>query len=185
MRGHRRALRRALAVAAVVAGVASGFAATGCGEDENETDVKEGEPVELGDLRYNVQITRFLNPDDAEDVAYLQGEPEPPPHKLYLAVFMTVENEGDGTLDVSGDFKVVDTRDNTYTPVPSDSPYALEPDQSVGPGEDLPAPDTPAASGPIKGAMVLFLVDEAVTENRPLELEIPSSSGEGRVELDI
>ena len=184
MRGQLPPLRRALAVAAVVAGVASGVAA-GCGVDESETDVKEGEPVELGDLRYNVQITRFLNPDDAEDVAYLADQPNPPPRKLYLGVFMTVENEGDETLDVAGDFKVVDTRDNTYTPVRSESPYALEPGEPVGPGEELPAPDTPAASGPIKGAMVLFLVDEGVTENRPLELEIPSDSGDGRVELDI
>jgi hypothetical protein len=173
-----------VAVAAVLAGFASTVAA-GCGEDENELSVKEGEPIELGDLRYNVQITRFLNPDDAEDVAYLEGEPDPAPAKAYLAVFMTVENEGDDTLDVPGDFKVVDTRDNTYKPVSSDSAYALDPGTPVGPGEDLPAPDTPAASGPIKGAMVLFLVDQGVTENRPLELEIPSSSGNGRVELDI
>jgi len=171
-------------VAAVVAGIVS-LAGAGCGADEEDLSVVEGEPVELGDLRYNVQITRFLNPDDAEDVAYLEGEPDPTPQKAYLAVFMTVENEGDDTLDVSGDFRVVDTRDNTYKPVPSDSAYALDPGTPVGPGEDLPAPDTPAASGPIKGAMVLFLVDQVVTENRPLELEIPSSSGDGRVELDI
>jgi hypothetical protein len=179
-----QSLRRALAVGAVLAGIAS-VVATGCGEDENELNVKEGEPLELGDLRYNVQITRFLNPDDAEDAAYLQGEPDPAPGKAYLAVFMTVENAGDDVLDVPGDFRVVDTRDNTYKPVPSDSAYALDPGTPVGSGEDLPAPDTPAASGPIKGAMVLFLVDQGVTENRPLELEIPSSSGDGHVELDI
>jgi hypothetical protein len=34
--------------------------------------------------------------------------------------------------------------------------------------------------------MVLFLVERAVAENRPIELEIPSQTGaEGRVELDI
>jgi hypothetical protein len=35
--------------------------------------------------------------------------------------------------------------------------------------------------------MVLFLVDRTVTENRPIELEIPLLSGgeEARVELDI
>jgi hypothetical protein len=34
--------------------------------------------------------------------------------------------------------------------------------------------------------MVLFVIQDASTENRPLELEIPSSSGEsGEVELDI
>ena len=33
--------------------------------------------------------------------------------------------------------------------------------------------------------MVLFLMPDSVTENRPLELEIPSSEGDGTVELDI
>ena len=34
--------------------------------------------------------------------------------------------------------------------------------------------------------MVLFLIDEAATEDRPLTLHIPSSSGStGEVELDI
>ena len=34
--------------------------------------------------------------------------------------------------------------------------------------------------------MVLFLIDTAATENRPLELEIPGPDGEtGTVELDI
>ena len=48
------------------------------------------------------------------------------------------------------------------------------------------APDTPAAGGPIKGSMILYLIDEEAAENRPLELEIPGPDGEaGRIELDI
>jgi hypothetical protein len=171
-----------LAVAAVV-GIAS-LAAAGCGEEE-ELDVIEGEPVELGEVRYNVQITRFLNPDDPEDAAYLEGEPDPPSGKAYLAVFMTVENEGDESVKIPEHFEVLDTRDGVYEPVESESPFALAPGTTLGPGAELPAPDTPASSGPIKGAMVLFLVDEFVTENRPLELEIPTAAGDGRVELDI
>ena len=42
-----------------------------------------------------VQITRFLNPDDAEDAEYLVGQPPPPPGKVYLGVFMVVTNETD------------------------------------------------------------------------------------------
>jgi hypothetical protein len=69
--------------------------------------------------------------------------------------------------------------------VETESPYALQPGAELGPDDELPAPDTPAASGPIKGSMVLFLVPDSVAENRPLELEIPSSAGDGKVELDI
>lgn len=157
-----------------------------CGEEEEELDVIEGEPVELGELLYNVQITRFLNPSDPEDMAYLRGQPGAPADQEYLAVFMTIDNEGSSAADVPEDFTIRDTRDNIYRPLDSESVYALRLGAPLDPGEEVPAPDTPAASGPINGAMVLFLVDRAVTENRPIELEIPSGSGEqARVELDI
>jgi hypothetical protein len=174
--------KQALALALVCALSALGVA---CGNDEDDVSVKEGEAVKLGDLLYNVQITRFLNPDDAEDASYLEGKPDAPPEKAYLAVFMTVSNEGDDPVSVAGDFEIEDTRGDTYPSVRSDSPYALDPGTELGGGDELPEPGTAAASGPIQGAMVLFLIDESATENRPLELKIPSPSGDGRVELDI
>ena len=158
-----------------------------CGEEE-ELDVVEGEPVELGGLSFNVQLTRFLNPDDPEDEAYLRGQPLPSADQQYLAVFMTVDNEGDEPADLPSTMTIRDTRDNTYKPLDSASVYALELGTTLPAGDELPRPDTPAATGPIRGAMVLFRVDRAVTENRPIELEIPSASTGGeqaRVELDI
>jgi hypothetical protein len=165
--------------------LAAGPVFAGCGEEE-ELDVIEGEPVELGQLRYNVQITRFLNASDPEDEAYLVGQPQASPNHEYLAVFMTVDNEGDSTARLPDEMTIRDTRDNTYDPLESKSVYALELGSSVPGGDEVPAPDTPAASGPISGAMLVFLVNRTVTENRPIELEIPSSGGkEARVELDI
>jgi hypothetical protein len=159
----------------------------GCGEEE-ELDVVEGEPVELGELGYTVQLTRFLNPDDPEDEAYLRGQPAASADEEYLAVFMTVDNDGDETEAIPGEMTIRDTRDNTYQPLPSKSEYALELGSTLAPGAEIPRPDTPAASGPINGAMILFLVSRTVTENRPIELEIPFGSEanvQGRVELDI
>jgi hypothetical protein len=178
----RRELRHALALAA--AATVAAMPAAGCGEEE-ELNVVEGEPLELGELRYNVQITRFLNPRDPEDVAYLEGQRDPAEDESYLGVFMTVENEGEETVEVASAFDVVDTRGEEFESLESESPYALEPGAPLGPDEELPAPDTPAASGPIKGAMLLFLLDPGAAENRPLELEIPSPAGDGTVELDI
>jgi hypothetical protein len=159
----------------------------GCGSDEEKLDVIEGEPVELGELLYNVQITRFLNPSDPEDDAYLRGQPVPSSDQEYLAVFMTIDNEGDSPAELPHEMTIRDTRDNTFKPLESDSVYALALGETLGPGDEVPGPGTPAASGPIQGAMVLFRVDNTVTENRPIELEIPSESGgdEARVELDI
>jgi hypothetical protein len=158
-----------------------------CGEEE-ELDVVEGEPVELGELSFNVQLTRFLNPDDPEDEAYLRGQPLRSADQQYLAVFMTVDNEGDQPAELPSTMTIRDTRDNTYQPLDSASVYALELGTTLPAGDELPRPDTPAATGPIRGAMVLFRVDRAVTENRPIELEIPPASTGGKqaqVELDI
>jgi hypothetical protein len=170
---------------AVALAAAAMFVLAACGEEEEETEVIEGEPVELGDVSYNVVTTRFLNPDDSQDAEYLEGQPEPEPGEQYLGSFMTVENEGDAAASLPTHFEILDTTGASYETVESESAYALPLGKQLEGGESLPAPDTPAADGPIKASMVLFLVPDAVTENRPLELEIPSSEGDGTVELDI
>src|SRR3954453_22216382 len=85
--GHKGAL--ALAFVLVLVGAA------GCGYSPgNEGD--EGVPIELGNLEINVQLTRFLNPSDHEDKAYLVGQAVPaPPGKAYLGVFLTIKNHAD------------------------------------------------------------------------------------------
>ncbi len=106
--------------------------------------------------------------------------------------------------EIPDGIRVVDTQGEEYEPIPSESPFALplpgesgttgaertvpadEEPTSIEPGGEVPDPDTIPAYGPIGGSMLLFRVDEAVAENRPLELEIPGESGEtGKVELDI
>jgi hypothetical protein len=147
--------------------------------------VVEGEPVELEGLAYNVQLTRFLNPDDNEDAEYLVGQRATPGGSAYLGVFMTIENETEEDRPAASEFEIVDTQDERFSPIPTESPYALEGGEPVPAEGELPLADTTAASGPIEGAMLLFLVPDAVTENRPLELEIHDAAGTGRVELDI
>jgi hypothetical protein len=202
MRGLR------VAIAALLATALSG-AVVACGSEE-ELHVIEGEPLEAGDVSYNVQITRFLNPDDPEDQGYLVGQERPEPGEAYLGVFLTIENEGDEAVEVPSEFTVTDTEGTHHEPIPSTSPYALqvpglepdvetltESDEDLETVEDLqplevpadgeiPIPDTTAAEGVIGGAMLLFVVEQEVTENRPLELEIPLEDGEtGVIELDI
>jgi hypothetical protein len=188
-RGRHKALACALAALALTLGAAA------CGTEE-ETElvdgkevafVVEGEPIELGDLRFNVQITRFLNPNDTEDSEYLEGLPEPPSGKDYLAVFMEIENEGDEDLRLPNaeEMEILDTTGAVYEPVEAESLFGLDLGGVIPAGETAPATDSAAASGPVQGAFVLFLVDTAVSENRPLELEILADGEEGVIELDI
>jgi len=175
------------AVSVLVAAFLAGLLLAGCGSNPEDTlKVDEGEPMKLGELVYNVQISRFLNPNDDEDKAYLAGQQPPPNNKFYLAVFMQVSNDGDTAQQVPTDFVVEDTLGTKFKPIPSKSLFALDLGGTVPPNGQLPKPETTAANGPIQGSMVLFLVDRAALEDRPLILHIPAPSGpDGQVELDI
>jgi len=157
-----------------------------CGAEEEELDVKEGEPIIADDVTYNVVISRFLNPDDTEDAEYLADAEAPAPGNIYFGVFMQIENESDEAITLPDEMRVVDTLNTTYKPLEIDSAYALELGGEAPAGDSVPVPDSTAFDGPIQGSMVLFEVAKTATENRPLELEIPLPSGKvGLVELDI
>lgn len=171
----------------LAATVAVGVLLAGCETNpESDLTVEEGQPVKLGELLYNVQISRPLNPGDGEDKAYLDGQPPPPNNKFYLGVFMSIENEGDAAEALPTDLKVVDTEGTEFNPVPSRSLFALKLGGEVPADGQVPEAESTAANGPIQGAMVLFLIDQAAISARPLTLDIPSAAGPGaEVELDI
>jgi hypothetical protein len=162
-----------------------GTALSACGGEETEGHAVEGEPLELGELIYNVQITRFLNSDNVEDANYLDGQEPAEPGQQYLGVFIRILNEGDEAATIPEEFEIVDTRGNTFQALESESSFALEPGAEIEADGEYPPYDTPARSGPIKGAMLLFLLDDESIENRPIELEIPGDGEDGTIELDL
>lgn len=176
-------LTRLLAAAVALAAC---LALAACGVEESKTDIREGQPVELGDLEYNVLFARFLNPDDVEDREYLVGQPAPEPDQIYLGVFVQILNKGkESAQTIPADWTLVDSQENEYFPLPSESTYALRLGDSVGPEDEVPAIDSTPEVGPIEGSMVLFSITDETTEARPLELQIPGEDGPAIVELDI
>ncbi len=176
--------RPAALVICLLAALALAGALSACGEEE-ETEVAEGEPIEVAGLDYNIQITRFLNPDDNEDAEYLVGLPEPEAGTGYLGVFLVIANETDTPRPSAHSYVVKDTLETEYEPLESESPYALELAGEVPADGQLPLPDTTAATGPNQGALLIFQVDDSASENRPLDLEIETDDGTGQVILDI
>ncbi len=156
-----------------------------CGPEEEEGHALEGEPLEVTGLEYNVQITRFLNPDDTEDAEYLVGQPPPEPGTEYLGVFLVISNETDEARPSATGYVVTDTIDTEYELLESESPYALDVGAEVGPENQLPLINSTAGSGPNQGALLIFEVNDSVSDNRPLELEIQTFGGTGAVTLDI
>jgi hypothetical protein len=179
---HTKLLRLiAVAMLALV-----GLLAGGCGGEEEGLDVVEGEPIEVGELEYNVLFTRYLNPGDVEDAEYLQGQPPLPPNTQYLGVFLQVENlDEDRSGLLPAHFTIIDTDENVYDAIPSESSYALELGTEIDPGGEVPEADSTAEVGPIEGSLILFRISDETAEKRPLKLIVPGLDGPAQIELDI
>ncbi len=186
---------RVFALFAVLAGLM--IAVAGCGQSEeaaansSSSATSEGTYLELDGLKYQVQMSRYLNPHDMEDAAYLRGLPSGLKlgrDEIWFGVFMRVENDGDKVHRSTGDFEITDTEHNTFRPVPLDAKrndFVYRP-QTLEPGAIVPSPNSIAGQGVIQGSLLLFKLKEADLQNRPLTLRIGPASGANRtVELDL
>jgi hypothetical protein len=173
-----------LLAAALLGGLA--LAATGCGYSSNSKDVVEGEPVDLGELQFNVVFSRYLNPNDNEDSAYLVGQPPAPEGSTYFGVFFQVQNESNESQELPSTLEITDAQHETYELVPSESLYAFPFGGEVESQEQVPELDTTPQQGPIEGSVAIFLLPAAASDNRPLTLHIPGANGEdAEVTLDL
>jgi hypothetical protein len=182
MARHRRTT---LSLLATLLLVATAFALSACGYSSDSKDVVEGEPVQLGELQYNVVFSRFLNPKDNEDSAYLVGQPRVPPGSAYFGVFLEVQNESEEAQTLASSFTITDAGHETYEAIPSKSLYALPFGGEVESQEQIPILDSTPQQGPIEGSLVLFELPASASENRPLTLSIPGPEGPAAVTLDL
>lgn len=181
MIGSRRFALPSLALAALLALMF----VSACGYSSDEKEVVEGEPVELGELKYNVIFSRFLNPDDNEDSPYLVGQPKPPPGSAYFGVFFEVQNESEEPQTLADSFTIVDADHQKFEALESESLYALPVGGEVEAEEQIPVLDSTPATGPIEGSVLIFELPASASENRPLILEIPGPEGPAEVTLDL
>ena len=158
-----------------------------CGDTEPGVDepAREGLALDLDGVRYNVFITRQLNPRVTPDEAYVNEE-APPGEALY-GVFIEVCNPSDEELTPSDEFVILDNQDNRFEPqeLPEDNQFAYR-TKALAPKECIPEAGSVAQLGPTEGSMLLFQLPLQTTENRPLELEVEGEGDEKLTfELDI
>lgn len=177
--------RTLLPLFALLALLALGVGLSACGYSSNSKDTEEGEPLTLGELKYNVTFSRYLNLHDNEDAAYLVGQKEPPNNSNYFGVFFEVQNESDEPQTLPSTLTITDAEENEYHALPSESLYALPFEGEVESEEQIPVLDSPAQQGPIEGAVAIFLLPEEVSGSRPLILHIESGGEKGEVTLDL
>ena len=139
----------------------------------------------IGELQYNAVFSRFLNPNDNEDSAYLVGQPEAPPAFAYFGVFLEVHNESEEPQELASSFTITDADHETFEALPSKSLYALPFGGEVESQEQIPILDSTPQQGPIEGSLVLFKLPDSASENRPLILSIPGPDGPATVTLDL
>ncbi|HYZ29995.1 MAG TPA: hypothetical protein VE570_13115 [Thermoleophilaceae bacterium] len=148
---------------------------SGCGKSSNKPGetVREGLSTPLGGLRYTVFLTRQLNLKNEEDMGYAPGRQEAPPGKGLYGVFLEACNKGKKEGVAASRFYIEDTQGNRFEPqgLGADNPFAYH-GGAVPPANCEPRRGSLAQQGPTSGAMLLFELPLAATENRPLELHI-------------
>ncbi|MEA2248522.1 MAG: hypothetical protein QOH46_3051 [Solirubrobacteraceae bacterium] len=176
-------------------GAASVLALTGCGNKvELRTEAKtEGVYIDVGELKYQVQLSRIINPNDEEDRSYLQGLPAgtapPGSDEAWFGVWMRVQNTTDKkTLTAADQFEIIDTQEHRFTPVTlENNPFAYQA-QAMAPKTIVPSANSAAGEGVIQGSLILFKVTTEALANRPLEFKIQSPAlpdDVGIVDLDV
>ena len=178
-----------LSAALVATALAAIVVLPACGTEEEKREGAEGEFITVGEVDYQVQLTRLLNPQQRPDDAFVRGQAELPAGEAYLGVFLKIENDGDVPYQPPRDMKVVDTQGNEYLPLDTvQSGFGLDFGEPIPAGDDAPPTNSPASFSPTSGALVLFrITEESATDNLPLVLEIPVEGEEepSRITLDV
>ena len=178
--------------------------AAGCGQDENTSGTMgeiegtavadtEGIYLDVNNLKYQIEMSRYMNANDIEDREYLKGLPAgttpPGGDETWFGVWVRVENVTDEPHPVADNWEIRDTLDNVYRPVPLDDTnvFTLQTDVDVPPGEVLPLKSSASGQGPIQGSLLLFKIKTDSLQNRPLELRFNNGAGSqtGVYDIDV
>ena len=170
--------------------------AAGCGGSTGQvtTAETEGLYLDINGLKYQIQMSRYMNANDVEDEEYLLGLPEgtepPAADETWFGVWVRVENTSeDETRPAANIWEIHDTQENVYRPIavdPEQNPFVYEA-VDVPPKTVLPLATSAAGQGPIQGSLLLFKLKVDSLQNRPLELVFSNGGGtdEGTYDLDV
>jgi hypothetical protein len=186
---------RRLAVLAVA--LVALVAVAGCGQDSESvktTAETEGLYLDINGLKYQIEMSRYMNANDVEDSEYLKGLPEstgqPSADETWFGVWVRVQNVSDDARRAATTWEIHDTQEKVYRPIPLDTNvnvFAFEPGKLVPGNTILPLSSSAAGQGPIQGSLLLFKLKTDSLQNRPLELHFSNGGGSqtGTYDLDV
>ena len=180
-----------------------GIAADLAGLDYNVFITRQLNPHDVGDRDY------YNGPEQSEECAEKPGSQTPQtlspaertqrcPTSLF-GVFIQVCNEtSDNPVqsareptevegrEFAGDFEIEDAQGNKFEPIalPTTNVFAYK-SRPLKKDDCIPASGSAASTTPTAGALLVFRIPVAATENRPLELSISSGGESRKFELDL
>jgi hypothetical protein len=187
--------RRALHIVVGLLASVAALALAGCGHEKVTVAETEGVYLDLGPMKYQVQVSRWLNPTDPQDFEFFRGlpagvSPALPADELWFGIFLRVENPTDRPEPMADRFEIVDTQGAKYEPLALDqktNPLVYRPGFDLPPKSIFPMRDTLGDQSFAQGGLLLFQIKTASNQNRPLVLHISNIQGsfEGEVDLDV
>jgi hypothetical protein len=175
---------------------ASAIAISACGAGEHATYADNLGPgyVQVGQLNYQVQVSRQLNSwDQNEDAWYLKGFSSSqlalPTSELFFGVSLQVFNWTSHPATPTSDFYITDTVGEKFVPMvnPNPNPYTYVASSIPGGGR-LPNTSSNAFSGWTQGEFIIFKIPYDSIVYRPLILHVVNQAQparQSRIELDI
>jgi hypothetical protein len=186
---------RRFAAAGVVLALALSVSACGNKQAVVTEAETEGIYLDVGEVTYQVQISRQLNPGAVPEDRTFVNDVEPGESKLesgevWFAVFIRAENQSEDPQPVAKKFEMKDADGHVFEPVAigPENPFrwtgGTVKDRGV-----LPSPNSVAGQLSTNGLLLLFKVDAEVFDaSRPLKLEIHSPTDPrtvAEVDLDV
>jgi hypothetical protein len=174
---------------------AAALSVSACGYKKTTVAETEGVYLDLGEMKYQVQISRQLNPTDPQDFEFFRGLPPGvttnlPADEIWFGVFMRVENPTAVPQRMADQFEIEDTTETKYQPVQLDqktNPLVYRPGFNLPATSVFPIRDTLGDQSFAQGGLLLFKLQTSVNQNRPLVLHITNTQGtfKGEVDLDF
>lgn len=183
---------RRFAAAGAVLALALGVSACGNKQDVVTEAETEGIYLDVGQVTYQVQISRLLNPAAIpEDRTFVSGvKSQLRDGEVWFAVFVRAENQSQDPQRVAERFEIKDADGHVYRPVAigPENPFRWTGSTVKGRGV-LPSPNSVAGQLSTNGLLLLFKIDAEVFDaSRPLRLEIHSPTNPhtvAEVHLDV
>jgi hypothetical protein len=162
----------------------------GCGPPPDR-NAPAGTTVTQDGIAYSVQFSRELDPEAPDDRAVL-GRPARKkglegPDMTLVGVFVQARNDATGPRRTVAAPRLVTAFGQAFAPLhlPPADPFAYRGGQ-LGPGRQIPGPQTVAAQGPEDGLALVYRVPSGVfLTDRPFTLRFGSGDRAASVQLDI